>query len=645
MSEKNKHGVCILGAPGSGKTCFLAGLAFLAESTQHNIYQIKGERGTSTHRWLADLARTIRGGDWPPSTTGTRFYDFDLVYKNNLLTLSMIDYAGDSLVETLGELDKNQTLEIGEYLKNCGTLIILLDPCFDLVDPASAGPEAKNHSADRVNALLTVVLDSALSQALNNMDMAIVISKADTIPGSHDTAKAKKMVETALPGFYRKLKNISGGKSLGHFFISSVGATELDEDGFPRPAEQLAPRGYDDIFDWIIKQGSQKKLKKMGQILTRITLGAAFIGLTAAVLLFFLFIKPHEEIINSPLKPLEKKIESFNALPPLLRRDEWKAAMENQVGQALARIREETDRALTEAQRQNSLDELLRLKDLLPESSYLEEIKRLETEIIDLMENMLLGKIERNITEKQWDEAMGNAREYFNKFPGGAHRPQVEAMREEAYAELEKQYRRQVANVTLAGRPKTQWGVFLNQKAEGVEKFVGGREVKSPEKEDMLKAAALARYLANNSEYNLTVVGVQGLKKPKETYIKIRVNNEEDPETVTTPEDAMNPVWRKHMAIKWKPGDSVQIDWLTKNLLIADGLIAGIKSEDIWAIQKLSGDVALAAADNWKEDVQQISGSNPVVKIELIMKDNKRLEAGDWALLREYIHPGGYWDK
>lgn len=645
MSGKNKHGVCILGAPGSGKTCFLAGLAFLAESTQHNIYQIKGERGTSTHRWLADLARTIRGGDWPPSTTGTRFYDFDLVFKDHLLTLSMIDYAGDSLVETLGELDQNQTLEIGEYLKNCETLILLLDPSFDLVDPASAAPEAKNYSADRVNALLTVVLDSALSQALNNMDVAIVISKADTISGSHDAAQAKKMTEKTLPGFYRKLRNISGGKSLGHFFISSVGATELSEDGFPKPAEQVSPRGYDAIFDWIIKQSSQKKLRKAGRILTKMTLGAAFIGLTAAVLSFLLLIKPREEIINSPLNPLEKKIVAFNTLPQLLRRDEWKTALENQVGQALARIREETGRASTETQRQNSLDELLGLKGLLPDSSYQEEIKRLETEIIDLMENMLFGKIERNMTEKQWDEAMGNAREYFNKFPGGAHRPRVEVMREEAYAELEKQYRRQVANVTLAGRPKTQWGVFLNQKAEGVEKFVDAREVKNPEKEDMLKAASLARYLANNSEYSLTVVGVQGLRKPRETYIKIRINNEEDPESVTAPEDAMNPVWRRNMVIRWKPGDAVQIDWLARNLFMADGLIAGIKSDDIWALQNFTGDVALTTADNWKEDVQQISGSNPVVKVELLMKDRKKFETGDWSLLREYIHPGGYWDK
>jgi Cdc6-like AAA superfamily ATPase len=635
MSAKDKHNICILGAPGSGKTCFLAGLAYLSENTQDDTWQIKGEKGTSTHRWLSELARTIRAGDWPPSTTGTKFYDFDLIYKKRMLSLGMVDYSGDSLVEALGELDAEQTAEIGEYLKSCQTLILMLEPQLDLVDHSSVSPEAINYSADRVNALLTAVFDTALGNHLNEMDVAIVISKADTIEDHAEASAAQKMIENSLPGFYQKLKNIVGSKSIEHFFISSVGETKADPDGGLRPGTELSPQGYDEIFTWIIDRRRQKRRLKMARKLGKFTLVIALIAIIVGSLGIFYY-RQKTEVLIDPTKSLEQKIEAVSQLPFL--RDEDKIVLQNLTELEFSSIERELTEGTTEAQLHNALDRLTKLKTAL-DSSYQEKVRRLENRLIELMEKMLTDKIKRYMDEGRWEEANFNISEYFQKYPRGSLIESVESMKVLVYSELEKKDRHLVMDVTLASRSRNQWASFLADKAKAVLEYVSKRGLTGPSKVDMLKAVSLANYLASHNEYTVKIGTAQGLNKDYATWLEIwsgsqLVNNK-------NPQNGKNPTWNEDVFLNWTPGTNIRIKWFRKDL-IYDDLIAEVNDDGIFALRKLSGKVKLTVQSNWVKEV-----SDPVVifRVKGNGTESLQFEENDWILLEEYIHPGEYWQK
>ena len=57
--------VCLLGATGAGKTCFLAGLAVLSEPDRKSIIDVLHDnKGTADY--LDSLQDTLRSGNWPP---------------------------------------------------------------------------------------------------------------------------------------------------------------------------------------------------------------------------------------------------------------------------------------------------------------------------------------------------------------------------------------------------------------------------------------------------------------------------------------------------------------------------------------------------------------------------------------------------
>ena len=62
--------VCLLGSEGSGKTCFLAGLAILGEPNRASPLTVT-PTDQVTASYLDELANTLRRQEWPPPTNMT----------------------------------------------------------------------------------------------------------------------------------------------------------------------------------------------------------------------------------------------------------------------------------------------------------------------------------------------------------------------------------------------------------------------------------------------------------------------------------------------------------------------------------------------------------------------------------------------
>jgi hypothetical protein len=318
--------------------------------------------------------------------------------------------------------------------------------------------------------------------------------------------------------------------------------------------------------------------------------------------------------------------------------------MESLVNLSLSRFRKEMEAASTESQLEDIRDQLAQLK-ALRESSFSEEIKRLDGDLIDKMEKILVDKIKFYVDRNLLDDATINIGEYKTKYPNGKQAGLVEEMASALSDKREKSARRQVNDITLAKRPKAEWPSFLEDKAKAVEAYVGKNDngLDNQTKEDMRKAVELARYLATHSDFDVIVKGVNGLGKAQVTYLKIKVSGKNDFSLETYPQNSKNPSWNKSWKIRWEPGSSVLIEWYRDDY-VSDDLMARLSDDGIWSLGNLDGDVHLATERDWEDAMTQ----DPAVAFALVGKagsEERRFVANDWEILKRYIHPGEEWQQ
>jgi hypothetical protein len=635
MSKAIEHNICLLGGPGSGKTCFLAGLALLSESTQKNSFQLKGKSGTESHLWLTELSRTIRAGQWPASTTATRLFELDFVTKGRVIALKMIDYAGDSLYETGGDLDQEITMEIGNFLNSCHTIILLLDPSVDVIQYDFAHPDDLNYSTERVSSLLTAVLGPSLNDSLAKMDLALVISKADTVGGKLDSESAKKMIKSSLPGFYEKLSTYLDKDHLGHFFISAVGSTLPSLDGYDKPASEPNPQGYEALFDWIIGRRDQKKSSRKRLAWLLAFLLAAFLYLAV-----YNYYSSQSALIGNPTRSLSEKIETYNNLA--YKTADLELAMDQLVEQNLTHFRYEMESAKTEEQLEELRSKMAALKDL-KNTSFEHEIQILDHEIMAKQEEILVDKIKYYIDNNNLEEASINIGQYKDKYPLGQLAATVKEMELILTNKRTDSALRQITDLTTTRRSKSSWPAYLEDKAKAIEDYLNDSQItlSSAQRSEIKRAVELARYFSTNSEFTLTIKGATGLVQPYDTYLKIQINGKAPSTFQTLSQNSKNPSWNHPERIRWSPGDEVTIDWYYDGYF-GDDIMAQIKTETFWSIEKLYGSVSLTS----QADGRKKLSSNPQIFFELIGSESggsRRFEANDWTLLKNYIHPGTAW--
>jgi hypothetical protein len=635
MSKDVQHNICILGGPGSGKTCFLAGLALLSESTQKNTFQLKGKSGSKTHVWLTELSRTIRALEWPAATTGTKLFELDFVTKGRVIPMKMIDYAGDSLYETGGDLDQEITVDIGNFLNSCNTIILLLDPTVDVIESAFADPDDLNYSTERVSSLLSAVLGPSLNDTLAKMDVALVISKADTVAGDLDSESAKRMIKSTLPGFYEKITAYCKNTRLGFFFISSVGATQPGIDGYDQPGSELNPQGYEALFDWIISGRDEKKRAK----LIRPWSIAFFLCVLAAAVGWYLYGLKTDLIVN-PTSSLAEKIQTYNWLP--YKTQTIERAMDEIVERNLTNFRNDMESAKTEAQLEDIRSKMAILREL-KNTIYEHEIQNLDNKIISKQEEILVDKIKFYIDNNNLEEATINIGQYKEKYPRGILITKVNEMELILTNKHKESLLRQINDVTTTRRSKSSWPAFLEDKAKAIETYLNDSQISisDAKRSEIKKAVELARYFSKNSEFSLTVLGANGLAEPYDTYLKIQINGKSPTTIQTDSQDSKNPSWNKNERIRWSPGDQVTIEWYYDGYL-GDDIMAQENTEAFWSIEKLFGTVSLIT----QSDGRKKMGQTPQIKFDLIGSQSggsKRFEPNDWTLLKNYIHPGDAW--
>lgn len=257
MSD-NAYSIYLLGCTAAGKSCFFAGLGVFGELDRGHYFQFTCD--DEDRSIIYPLTRSLREGKWPAPTTATRHIRGNLHYERHDFPVQWLDYAGERFIQHFAE-GSIESRELPEELMKADYLLLVLDPQQDLKNEDDFGTrEDRVRYKDRLDALINAVAQFRLEHQEKEVQIGVLITKGDLIfTEEANRETARKYLQTHAPQLFNKLNSLF--KDIPVFALSAVGNTELvDNSPIPQPAEKLNPWGYDQIFDWVVKD----ILHKMG---------------------------------------------------------------------------------------------------------------------------------------------------------------------------------------------------------------------------------------------------------------------------------------------------------------------------------------------------------------------------------------------
>lgn len=258
--------VCMLGAKGAGKTCFLAGLAVLSEPNRKSIITAIHD-DPETAKYLDGLQATIRAGAWPPPTTATVVLDMTVMVEGAAVDLRVVDYAGEDFTGALRTLDRTQVEKLYEFTREADVFLLLFAPQRDLVDDGSA--ERAKLLIERQRAHLQAIAQvwrekvgrEEPSLRDSRPELGLVITQCDRVPGLNSPRTAKKYFSDHAPHLVGRLAEYA--TAVRCFAVSAIGPPVAAGDPVTAqpgdlPPTTIIPYGYEPLFHWICKQPSRR---------------------------------------------------------------------------------------------------------------------------------------------------------------------------------------------------------------------------------------------------------------------------------------------------------------------------------------------------------------------------------------------------
>jgi hypothetical protein len=251
--------VCMLGAKGAGKTCFLAGLAVLSEPNRKSIITAIHD-DPETADYLDSLQATLRAGAWPPPTTATVVLDMTVMVEGAAVDLRVVDYDGEDFTGALRTLDREAVEKLYRFTQEADIFLLLFAPQRDLVDDGSA--ERAKALIERQRAHLQAIAQvwrEKVGRAESSLrdsrpELGLVITQCDRVPGLNSPRAARKYFSDHAPHLVERLAEYAS--TVRCFALSAIGSpdasaasakTEIGD----RPPASITPYGYEPLFRWI----------------------------------------------------------------------------------------------------------------------------------------------------------------------------------------------------------------------------------------------------------------------------------------------------------------------------------------------------------------------------------------------------------
>ena len=259
--------VCMLGAKGAGKTCFLAGLAVLSEPNRKSIITAIHD-DPETADYLDSLQATLRGGAWPPPTTATVILDMTVMVEGAAVDLRVVDYDGEDFTGALRTLDRESVEKLYQFTREADIFLLLFAPQRDLMDDGSA--EKAKTLIERQRAHLQAIAQVWREKVGQNdapignsrPELGLVVTQCDRVPGLNSPKAAKAYFGVHAPHLVDRLAEYAS--SVSCFALSAIGppvaaGTSANTQGTDQPPPAISPFGYEPLFRWIRGHQARKR--------------------------------------------------------------------------------------------------------------------------------------------------------------------------------------------------------------------------------------------------------------------------------------------------------------------------------------------------------------------------------------------------
>ena len=615
----------IMGAEGSGKTCFFAGLALLGDSEHESPFGIIG-RDKKSQSFINDLKQSLRRSELPASTHGTVALSIDVLLDGCRVAMSLKDFAGEDFRSVGTELKADDPLY--ETLRASTTILLFLDIEADV---ESESPD----NAERLDAALNLLSTETLCDGQRRL--AVVITKADlrdidaNVVGS---LAAERYLQEHKPALAQKIEALGYRKAF--FFLSPIGRSSLDGDAVPTPA------GYEPLFRWIIGNVREPRLLEW---LRRHRIAASVAAIVLAVSIagggYCYYERWKANHIVAPPVP-EGPVDIPPPIPPTSR-DIRKADLSHAAEYA-DRECDGISKGIEDCHSLADVNDLrARLRTLWDvrkdwEQQTKDRFTAVEKSIKEKEENIRVDEIER-----MFEQDREQCRDLISQYNvavmegscSGGSQDKVNVISNSLKKlDLKDRLDRITSIVPDAKNPRS-----LLQKCDAIDKCVS--DIDKPDRDDVRRAVQIARRLASGKEYSIVVVSATGLSKPRRTQLELR-NGRTGVKEETKPIVGKEPQWNATFKLQWSPGDPLSVEWLwNSHLGFTNTRIAYKEFRDPFCalLDMLAGEESLAtkdgmchAATTGKADVRFSCDDFPDPK-------------NDLRVFHKYIFPGKYWEE
>ena len=621
--------LCILGSEAAGKTCFLGGLAILSEPNRHSSVHVIGadqeeDSGSPSQAFLNGVARALRAGDWPPPTTMTRDVELDLRFRDRLMKVTAIDYAGESFREALNELDDSRQQALINQMLVSDFILLMLDPVFDLPDETTLTSDELQHMHERQNAHVSgirKIFEDAKVRKRRLPAVALVVTKADLVPQicDGDSKTAERFVTDRGGALLEKIR--AWGVETACFAVSAVGGVDVDaETGYPRPRPSLNPYGYDAIFDWVIESTRTRKRQKfMRRVVAPVT-----VFVLAFLMGMILQTQHAAKVVPDTSKDLEARVNAANRA--WFGGGEIRRSADALVADELGQMREQFESLSSDAQLK-VLRERFQILSGLKRTTRREEIAEFERVLSEADRKLSYRRIASMSLEDP--DRLAASEDFLKRFPGAKEATEVAGMLREMRGRQDEIDREKVRRVLVTKGDKDS----LNRKAAAIMEYL----LAHPDADDaaeMRKAADAARRLAGSEKYRVTLSSGGTFVKARRFAVEIFVDGKMIKE-LESDGKVKRATWDETFDVTgWTPGTQVEVKAMDRAFI--DEKVGSLVDQEPLSLKVLGIKGALKNDPGFGGRYMEKGYFEFVSTVE-------GFSAEDWKNLELFVAPGQGW--
>jgi len=570
----------------------------------------------------------LRAGQWPGPSTITEVVRLQVVLDRTAMDVMVLDYPGGNFTDALAALRDSDAQELRQFVREAEVLLLLLDPALDL------GVDGSSDAMTRQQAFLTTLahLQIARQQGQaaephHTVWAALVLTKCDRYPQLSGHGTARRLIDEHGAPFRDKLAECSA--KMTYFAVSAVGATRPNEaePAHPLPASQLTPKGYEEIFRWIIRKRLWDRYRPRVKLGVALACIGVVVGGGAT-----LTVREHNRY---QLILLERQMAQEGTWPAPLRglpsvavRNMFHQVMEKRLSEAQAAIPQ-----VSNTEELKGIDERLHAiaarRDLEP--AYRNHATSLSENVRKRKEDLAFKSIED--AEDKLHE-LGLIDDYLREWPEGHYATQAR-QRRKIVIEKQKQQKRDVIKAITVREIHG-----FDQKKQAILDYLRDYS-DDPERENIQRAVTLATLLSQEQTWHITLVSAGAFSSQRQHSIKIWTKGTEPEYTVDSLGATSLSTYNKTFPIHWKPGEPVKLSLIGTKYVLGkswgqeEAATLERDKDDAVAILLLHGKQILKPSADWRDDFAP-EGAYIDCRV-------RGFQEGDAAVIRDYLVPGSWW--